>query len=248
MSLYSEQMEFAAGTLIAARTDIANGTPQRFGILQDVAMDMTADIKELTGQYRYAVALAPGKTKIEVKAKFAGIRGALFNSLYYGATTAATQILFADSEQGSIPGMSPYTVTVSNSSKFIADQGVFYQSTGLPFALVLSAPTVGQYAVSAGVYTFAAADEGVAVLISYTYSSTSGIQILISNIRMGIGPSFRMVLDNAFDGRQATYIFNNCMASKLSLPTKQDDFQISELDFMVAADGSGNIGTINYSL
>jgi hypothetical protein len=53
------------------------------------------------------------------------------------------------------------------------------------------------------------------------------------------------VLLGTFDGRESTYIFNQCQSSKLSLPFKQDDYEISELDFMVAADINGNIGSIN---
>lgn len=245
MSQYAEQIGFAAGTLIGTRVDIAGQTPVRFGILQDAQLDFSADLKQLYGQNRYAIALAPGKTKVEIKAKFAGIRGRLFNDLYFGATIAATQTLYADNEAGTVSGAS---VTVSHSAQFLTDQGVFYQATGLPFVKVPSAPAVGQYSVSAGVYTFNAGDNAAAVYISYTYSSAAGVQIPIANIRMGVGPSFSIILSQPFDGRQATYTFNNCQAAKLSLPTKQDDYQINELDFMVAADSSGNIGIINTSL
>jgi len=71
--------------------------------LQDAQLDFSADLKELYGQGRYAIALAPGKTKVEIKAKFAGIRGAAFKRFYFGAaTTPATQVLFADSEPGTV--------------------------------------------------------------------------------------------------------------------------------------------------
>ena len=245
MSQYAEQIGFAAGTLIGTRIDTANNTPTRFGILQDVQLDFSADLKELYGQNRYAIALAPGKTKVEIKAKFAGIRGRLFNDLYFGSTSTVTETLMADGESGTV---TTGAVTVSQSAHFLADLGVTYQATGLPLTKVASAPAVGQYAVSAGVYTFNTSDNGLVVLISYTYSTSSGIQIPIPNIRMGVGPSFSVVLSQPFDGRAQTYTFNQCQAGKLSLPTKQDDFQINEMDFQVAADISGNIGTINVAL
>jgi len=248
MSQYAEQVGFAAGTLIGTRVDVTGSTPVRFGLLQDAQLDFSADLKQLYGQNRYAMVMAPGKTKVELKAKFAGIRGGLFNSLYFGGTTAATQTLFADSEAGTVPGSVAYTVTVSNSATFLSDQGVFYAATGLPLTKVTTLTAVGQYTVAAGVYTFNLGDANKAIYISYTYSSTSGLQIPISNIKMGVGPSFQIVLSQPFDGRQATYTFNNCMAAKLSLPTKQDDFTINEMDFMIAADVAGNIGTINVSL
>ena len=246
MSQYAEQIGFAAGVLIGTRVDIAGQGPVRFGILQDCSLDYSADLKELYGQKRYAIALAPGKTKVELKAKFAGIRGALFNGFYFGeASTPATQTLFADSEPQTVASSA---ATVTHSGQFLADQGVYYAATGLPLELVASITGVGQYTVSAGVYAFDASDDGNAVLISYTYSSSAGIQIPISNPPMGSGPSFSVVLSQPFDGRQATYTFDNCQSSKLSLPTKQDDFLITELDFQVAANLAGDIGTINTSL
>jgi hypothetical protein len=249
MSQYAEQIGFAAGALIA--TQIAAGivTPVRFGILQDAQLDFTADMKQLYGQGRYAIALAPGKTKVEIKAKFAGIRGNLFNSLYFGSTTTATRTLFQDNE---LLIITSHTGTATNGASWLSDQGVFYAATGLPLTKVASATTAGQYSVAAGgVYTFAAGDTAAVtggIYVSYTYSTTSGIQIPITNVKMGVGPSFSIMLNQPFDGRSATYSFNNCQASKLSLPTKQDDFQINELDFMVAADVAGNIGMINVDI
>ena len=250
MAQYAEQIGFAAGSLVATQVG-ASGviTPVRFGILQDVQLDLSADLKELYGQKRYAIALAPGKTKVEVKAKFAGIKGNLFNQLYFGATVTATQSLFADSETGTVPGSSTYTVTVANAAAFLADEGVFYSATGLPLTKVASPSAAGQYTQSnAGVYTFSSADASAGVYISYLYSSTAGQQIALANINMGVGPSFKMVLSQPFDGRQATFIFNQCQASKLSFPTKQDDYMINELDFMISADIAGNLGSINTTL
>ncbi len=249
MPLYSDQIGFAAGVMIGTSLTASPATPRRFGILQDATLDFSADLKELYGQKRYAIALAPGKTKVSIKAKFASVRGAMFNDMYFGApSTPATQTLFADSEAGTIPASVAYTVTTANSIKFLADQGVYYALTGQPFTRVTTGPTVGQYSIAAGVYTFAAADASVAVYISYTYSSVTGLMIPFTNLAMGAGPAFSIILSQPFDGRQMTYQFNNCQAAKLSLPTKQDDFTIPEMDFMIAADTAGNIGFMHSSL
>lgn len=50
-----------------------------------------------------------------------------------------------------------------------SDQGVAYALTGAALTLVASTPAEGQYSVSAGVYTFAAADASAALLVSYGY-------------------------------------------------------------------------------
>jgi hypothetical protein len=253
VSQYSDEIGFAAGTLIGTRTDLAGViTPVKFGILQDVQLDFSADLKELTGQGRYAIALAPGKTKIELKAKFARISAKLFNDLYFGATSTATQTLFADSELATVPATSAYTVAAANAATFLSDQGVYFQDNGQAMMATGTAPpsVSGQYqplTEAPGVYRFSSADAVKAVALSYTYSSTSGVQITLLNPRMGVGPSFKIVLSQAFDGRQQNFIFNQCQSSKLSFPTKQDDFTISELDFMVSQDASGTIGSINTS-
>jgi len=63
----------------------------------------------------------------------------------------------------------PYTVTVQAPyGPWSGDRGVTY-ANGTALVAVSGAPSVGQYAVAAGVYTFAAADAGAALLISYGF-------------------------------------------------------------------------------
>lgn len=72
-------------------------------------------------------------------------------------------------EAWSVPASSPYQVTTSQPyGAWAADSGVTY-ANGTALTLVAGPPSVGQYSVALGVYTFAAADEGAAVLISYGY-------------------------------------------------------------------------------
>jgi hypothetical protein len=242
------QFGFGGGTLYGLRTDISGAQPVKFGALQDVQLDFSGDLKELYGQGQFALAIARGKTKIELKAKFAQINGLIFNQLYFGQTLSTGQALVAESELGSIPSSSTYTVTAANSTAWTRDLGVFYAATGLPLAPVADAPAVGQYSVAAGVYTFAAADKGLAVLLNYEYAATaSGSSIALANPRMGTTPSFAAVFSQSFNGKQATFQLNNCTSSKLSFPSKQDDWTIGEIDFQVAADAAGTIGTIGFS-
>ena len=50
-----------------------------------------------------------------------------------------------------------------------ADLGVTYAATGAALIAVAGAPSAGQYAVTGGLYSFAAADAGAAVALSYGY-------------------------------------------------------------------------------
>jgi hypothetical protein len=162
---------FGSGVLLGTRTDIANATPVNFGLVQEVTIDEQASVKELYGQYQYPLAVARGTVKTTGKAKVARISGLAFASLYYGLTPVAGQVATSFAEAGTVAASTPYIVTVVNESTFVNDAGVLYATSGLPLIKVASSPAVGQYSVSAGVYTFNSADAGKAVLVTYTYKS-----------------------------------------------------------------------------
>lgn len=70
-------------------------------------------------------------------------------------------------EAQTVPGAAPYVLTTL-AHWSAADRGVTY-ANGAALVAVASAPTIGQYSVAGSTYTFAAADAGAAVLISYAY-------------------------------------------------------------------------------
>jgi hypothetical protein len=104
----------------------------------------------------------------------------------------------------------------------------------------------GQYSVAAGVYTFAAADTGKAVVISfqYTATSTTSRKMTVANIPMGYAPTFRMDFFVAQNGEPLIVSANACLSTKLSLATKLDDFMLPDFEFSIFADPSGNVLTI----
>jgi hypothetical protein len=241
------QFAFGSGALYAVRTDISPSTPLRFGALQDIQVDFSSDLKELYGQGQYALALARGKAKIEGKAKFAQVNGALFNSLFFGQSLATAQLVVVQNEAGVVP-TGGGNVTAVHSSAFQADLGVTYAATGIPLTRVAASPALGQYTVTtAGVYGFAAGDAGAAVLLNYDYLATVGSEIAITNLPMGQAPVFQAVFVAPFNAKQLTLQLNACVAAKLSLPTKIDDWSIPELDFQAQADSAGNIGSLSLS-
>jgi hypothetical protein len=216
----------------------------QFGILQDVSIDFSGDIKELFGQYQFAVDSARGKIKISWKAKAARLIGKQVNDLFFSETSASPMVNVAVDEAGTIPG-TPFNVTVSNSATFVSDGGVYFVSTGLPLTKVASAPAAGQYSVAAGVYTFNTADTGKAVLISYQYTAASGGNgFTINNHAMGYGPIFQILFTSTYKGKQFNCQLNACRASKLAIATKMDDYTIPEFDGSAFADASNTIGKI----
>lgn len=79
-------------------------------------------------------------------------------------------------ETHTIPSTGPYTVTVSHAADWVTGLGsppVQYKGGGALSYSGPSSPGLGDYQVSAGVYTFNAGDAGHQVVISYAYSTGS---------------------------------------------------------------------------
>jgi len=239
---------FGSGVLLGTRTDIANATPLNFGLVQEVTIDETATIKELTGQFQRPVAIARGTIKTTGKAKVARISGLAFANLFYGVTPSAGKLATSFAEAGAVPATTPFTVTVANAATFADDEGVLYAASGLPLTKVSSAPATGQYSVAVGVYTFNSADAGKAVLTSYTYTvAVAGQKFTVANQLLGTTPTFQAVFYTTFQGQAISLKLNNCTSNKLSFQTKLEDFIMPEFDFSCFADASGNVMTWSFA-
>lgn len=249
-------INFGSGKLIAVPTNLADGTaianptPVILGTMQDVSLDLSVELKTLYGSKRYPIAVGQGKGKTEIKAKYAEIDGGILGSLFFGkASTTGIKAAKFD-EAATIPATpGPYTVTISppSSGTFVADLGVLNSSTGVQFTRVASAPATGQYSVNTGtgVYTFAAADQGVAIKISYEYSASSGGQIwTMTNETMGYTPSFTLLLQNSYDSKTMVCKLNRCVSGKLSVPLKSDDFAIYDFEAEAFANAADELGYI----
>jgi hypothetical protein len=252
------QLSFGAGALFGERTDVQIGTTggngaRQFGVLQDIQIDFDWTSKELYGQYQFPLAIARGQGKITGKAKFARILGLLYSDIFFGQSAATGQFAVSQYEAQTVPSSTPYTVTVANAASYNDDLGVYYAATGKAFSRVATPAAAGQYSVNfaTGVYTFAAADTGAALLISYSYNvTTSGNRITLSNPLMGVTPTFKATFYQAVSpgsnpAAPLALRLNACTSSKLSLPTKVDDWTISELDFSAFADATGTIGYVS---
>jgi hypothetical protein len=243
------QFGFGSGLLYTKRTDIAAQGPVRFGAFQDLQLDFSGDIKELFGQNQFALDVARGKVKIEGKAKLAQISAPLMNAVFFGGSIVSGQVLSVYQEAGAIPASTAFVITTTNAATFVADLGVHYLASGIPFLRVASGPTIGQYSVdeTTGIYTFAAADASTNVLIDYTYHATTGWTMNSGNPLMGNTPKFSTTFTQQYEGNTITITMPQCVGSKFTLPTKLDDFVIEEFDFQ-AFSGTGSPITISTSL
>jgi hypothetical protein len=252
------QLAFGAGALWGTRTDVAGSGigPDQFGILQEVQIEWDWTTRELWGQYQFPVDIARGQGKITGKAKFARIFGAIYGDLFFGQTLATGGLTVSQNEAAIVPATLPYTVTAANAASFADDLGVYYAAganAGSRFTRVNTPSAASQYSVNlaTGIYTFAAADAGAALVISYLFNSVDGKKLMLTNQLMGFTPTFRATFytGKTTQGIPAglALVLNACTASKLSLPTKTDDYEIQEFDFSAFADATGAIGTLSVS-
>jgi hypothetical protein len=245
MQLFGSGVVWGTATQDAFGNILATPQPVQFGALQDVSVDISFDSKLLYGRGQFAIDAARGKGKIAIKPKFAQVNGALMNNLFFGQTTTAQLVGDFDDLTGAAIPAAPSTITptVPSGGAWSSDLGV-RDSNGVPLTRVTAAPTTGQYSVAAGVYTFAAADTGKTVYIAFQYTATvagakkGNIQSLV----MGPAPKFRCDLSIPYGTKMLTMAFMNCVSSKLTLATKQDDFIVPEMDIDAIGDAFGNVG------
>jgi hypothetical protein len=244
------QLSFGSGAVWGERTDVSGSGigPRQFGVLQDIQIDFDWTNKALYGQLQFPLAIARGQGKITGKAKFAQILGLLYSDIFFGLTPATGQFAVSQLEAATVPASTPYSTTVANAASYNDDLGVVYAVSGKRFNRVTTPSAAGQYSVNfdTGVYTFSAADAGAAILVSYTYNlTTSGSKLTLTNQQMGTTPTFKATFYTSYSGSGTALRLNACMADKLSLPTKIDDWTIQELDFSAFADASGTIGYLS---
>ena len=246
----ASKQKFGVGVLIAVtRTDslgnvLAVPIPYRLGILHEVSTDFSFSVKTLYGNAQLPVDLGRSQAKLAFSAKMADINVAALAALHFGIVpTVGIKLPLLD-YPAPIPA-TPFQITpvIPGSGTFVADLGV-QDTSGNNFTRVTSVPATSQYSVSgAGIYTFAAADTGKAMLISLEYSAaTGGIVVPMTNQLMGYSPSFSVILYNDSKGSKLGLKLTNCQSEKLALPFKNEDFTVADFGWMALDDGTGSAG------
>lgn len=221
--------------------------PVKFDVMQsfDLALDTT--VKRLMGSdiFPRAIGISEGKVTCKIKvAKF----GAQIWQLRLGEPAGVTtgQSLMADDEAHTVPATTPFTVTIAppGSGVWAKDWGVRYADTDAPLTAVASVTATGQYSVSAGVYTFDTADSSRSVVISYEYTVTTGNTLTMLSHPQGQVALTSIRYQGYYGGRLVGVLIPNAVGSTLSIPSKQGDFAVPELDFEAFADSTGKVAIL----
>ena len=229
------QLIFGIGALWGSRNDITGVGPDQFAVLQDNSIDFTFEIKELYSQLGYPIDIARAKGKVQGKAKVARVFANLYADIFFGETAIAGEDNVSENE---LHTLATTSLTVTNSTSFVADLGVYYNAPGNDrFQFVTGVPSaVGNYTTGTnGVYTFFSGDIGASVSVSYVFTDVNGKTITINNHFMGYTPSFVGTFYQQRNTQgatgQLTLRLNECVSSHLTIPSRIDDYAIQDFDF-----------------
>jgi hypothetical protein len=246
---------FGSGVLIGTQLNVPNPTPINFGLVQKVSVDTSVSVKELYGQFAFPVAVGSGTRKVTCKASLARFSGQALGRLFYNQMPSLGSTISSFAEVHSVPGAGPFTVTTTFGAHFVADQGVTYAASGLPLTNVATVSAAGQYSFNptSGVYTFSTSDQGLGVLISYTYAATSPQATTTQSLAIGnplIGPtstfSATLFSTDPTNNAQFSVTLNQCVASKFSFDTNIEDFAKPDFEFQAFANAAGQVMTFNF--
>jgi hypothetical protein len=173
-----------------------NPTPVKPFTIQDVKVGLKGKIEALRGQNQFPDDTATGDKDGTFEFSMGRRDFFLLNQIFNAdTTTAGGNAVYPNF---SVTAATTVTIVPPASGAFVEDLGVTYAASGKEFQKLTTAPAVGQYECnnSTGVYTFAAGDAGVTVLISYLYSQTTagGTTYQVNNQIQGYGPAFEAFL------------------------------------------------------
>ena len=162
-----------------------------------------------------------------------------------GATVAVTGVGTGLTVTATVTPSALLFYAQNPANAFAQDLGVQYALTGTPLKRVVSAPAAGQYIVNpaTGLYTFSAADAGLSVFVNaqYTGPSTVAQKQTVANLPMGFAPTFKSDMTVSYLGKLTTFSFPLCVANKMAMGFKNDDFAVPDFEFQAFDNGSGNV-------
>jgi len=232
---------FGTGALFGVDS---TGASWEFGTLQGVSVGFGWDAKELTGQYQFAKKVARGKAKIDCKATYGEFRAAAFNLIFGGTITAGARRKVVRETLVVTAGAATASASAGTITADLGAYDATNSTLSIPLTPTAITPVTGTYKliIATGVYAFFT---GVtSAYVSYEMSLLTGKTITLGNALMGTAPNFQIYLGNESNGSGMEIKLNSCVASKLDLGFKNDDFLIPNFEFQAMVDATNNPGFI----
>jgi hypothetical protein len=110
---------------------------------------------------------------------------------------------------------------------------LIFKDTGVRLERVAAAPATGEYSVdqATGIYTFAAADKKLGVVISYIYTVATGKTLLVKNSPAGSTKKVRTFLFNERDSKMFAVDLFAVRYNEIGIATKQGDFWMTDVAY-----------------
>jgi hypothetical protein len=67
------------------------------------------------------------------------------------------------------------------------------------------------------------------------------VQLNVRQQLMGFAPTFQILLNEQYAGKQANLLLYSCVAEKLAWTTKNEDFLVPEFDFEAFSNAGGQV-------
>ena len=220
-------------------------SPQRLGRMRSVKIEASQETTvEQVASRAYGIFAMMKLKRLKFTAEFAAVDGTLVDQVFFGAAKSAGAKILDLDRAYAIPA-SPYQITVAppSSGTFSDDSGVRWASDGSPLQLVSGSPATGQYARAGAVYTFASADNGRDIALSYTYAASAGSTLTLANTIRGKAPTFSCVLQGTYNGKQVCVRLHRCVTAAFGVPVPVESFGVQSFEFEAFPDDSGELGT-----
>lgn len=239
----TKQFSFGPARLFGKRIDTTTPNPIQFGSAQEITVEIGLSAKSIHGEGLFPEDIGVSTGKISGKIKQAVIQAAAWNQILPGGAITTGQPVVAFEEAGTIPSSVAYTITVANAAHYLEDLGVYSVTGSLKMERVASGPATGQYSVdeATGIYTFASADGGDSVKITYRHALTTGKKLLITNPVSGDVPYFSIMGERTHRTKVFGVKIFCAVSTKLGFGFKNDDWVVPEADWEGCADEDGNV-------
>ncbi len=216
----------------------ANPTPIYIGFLQELAVKMAGTSKKFKANKLFPADSALVGAELTGTAKFGQDKGDILAGIIGGVISTGMRVLMQAESTGVIAAA---TYTAANPTGF-EDKGVC-DETGVQLTRVASAPSTTQYSVTTGgVYTFNAGANGKTYTIRYTYTVSTGKQLLVSNQLAGAARQTYVVeAYNVYGAIKSGYRFPKAVITDWGAPMKSDDFVVQDVSMEFLPDANDEI-------
>ena len=238
--------EFIGSGYLALRDANLNAYP--CGVLQDVSLDMTSDVKELMGSNKVAFLTAEVGRKYKLTAKFAQFNSALVGAVMGGTVASGAKYVATVTKTCSSQTFTVVTGDVGTPAgwAFVNDLGLQYSVTGQPLKYNSATLAAGEYKNTAAAYTLHTSDATAVCNVSFIYSATPGETTSVSNSAIGLSTYFSVYLFQATTQADSTvrkigWYFPAVLLPSLKMDFKNTDFAVQSIDLNVFANSAGLI-------